>query len=254
MMPDDAFEDECVRPRETSSMSSKSDGSSGKRVCVVTGCTRGIGRALVDELVRLGHVVAGCGRSAKAVEELARAHPAPHAFATVDVRDDAAVARWAKGVIASHGAPDLVVCNAALINANAPLWAVSAAEFSDVVDVNVKGVASTIRAFVPAMIARGSGVVVNVSSGWGRSGDAEVAPYCATKFAIEGLTQSLSKELPRGLACVAVSPGVVDTDMLRSCMGSGAASAPSPEEWATRAAPFLLKLGPRDNGRSLSTP
>ena len=83
--------------------------------------------------------------------------------------------------------------------------------------VNVSGTLNVIRAFVPAMIAAGRGVIANLSSGWGRSTDALVGPYCASKYAIEGLTGSLAQELPRPLAAVAVSPGVIDTDMLRRC-------------------------------------
>jgi NAD(P)-dependent dehydrogenase (short-subunit alcohol dehydrogenase family) len=104
------------------------------------------------------------------------------------------------------------------------------------------------------MVARGRGVIVNFSSGWGRSTDAEVAPYCASKWAIEGLTQALAQELPSGMAAVPLNPGIIDTAMLRSCFGSSAASHPSPEEWARRAVPFLLALGPRDNGRPLTVP
>ena len=100
------------------------------------------------------------------------------------------------------------------------------------------------------MIERGRGIVVNISSGWGRSTAPEVAPYCASKYAVEGLTGALSQELPPGLAAVAVNPGIIDTDMLRSCWGDGAASCPSPDEWAGRAAPFLLALTAADNGRS----
>jgi NAD(P)-dependent dehydrogenase (short-subunit alcohol dehydrogenase family) len=62
-------------------------------------------------------------------------------------------------------------------------------------------------------------VIVNLSSGWGRSVSPEVAPYCATKWAIEGLTQAFAKELPEGLAAVALNPGVIDTDMLRLAFG-----------------------------------
>lgn len=225
--------------------------ASDTRVIAITGCTRGIGRALADELARLGHRVAGCGRNQAQIAELARLHPG-HVFRSVDVRDDAAVGAWAREVLETFGAPDLVVNNAALINRNAPLWKVPAAEFSDVVDVNVKGVASVVRHFAPSMIERGSGVFVNLSSGWGRSTDAEVAPYCATKFAIEGLSSALAKELPQGMASIALSPGVVDTDMLRSCMGSGAGGAPTPVEWAKRAVPRILAFGPRDNGKSLT--
>ena len=101
----------------------------------------------------------------------------------MDVSKDAAVAAWAARLLKSHGAPDLLINNAAIINRNAPLWTIPAAEFDPVIDINIKGVANVIRHFVPAMVARQSGVIVNLSSGWGRSVDAEVAPYCATKWA-----------------------------------------------------------------------
>jgi NAD(P)-dependent dehydrogenase (short-subunit alcohol dehydrogenase family) len=81
-----------------------------------------------------------------------------------------------------------------------------------------------------------------------------VAPYCASKWAIEGLTRALAQELPPGLAAVPLNPGVIDTDMLRSCFGQEAAEYPSAEEWAERAAPFLLGLGPDDNGKPLTAP
>ena len=66
------------------------------------------------------------------------------------------------------------------------------------------------------------------------------------------MTQALSQELPDGLAAVALNPGVIDTDMLRSCWGEGAASCSRPEEWAQVAVPYLMGLGVRDNGRSVS--
>ena len=157
-------------------------------------------------------------------------------------------------VLASHPAPDLLLNVAAIINRNAPLWDVPAREFSDVIDINIKGVANVIRHFVPAMIRRGSGVIVNFSSGWGRSTDAEVAPYCATKWAIEGLTRAFAEEVPPGFAVVSLNPGIINTDMLRSCFGDRAASYPTAPEWAKVAAPFLLSLGPADHGRPLTVP
>jgi NAD(P)-dependent dehydrogenase (short-subunit alcohol dehydrogenase family) len=166
------------------------------------------------------------------------------------VASDASVRGWAGRL----SAPDLLLNNAALINRNAPLWKVPAEEFDAVIDVNIKGVANVIRHFVPAMIARGRGVVVNFSSGWGRSTSPEVAPYCATKYAVEGLTAALAQELPRGLAAVALNPGIIDTDMLRSSFGASAGQYPDPAEWAERAVPFLLKLGPKDNGKPLTAP
>jgi NAD(P)-dependent dehydrogenase (short-subunit alcohol dehydrogenase family) len=225
-----------------------------QRTILITGVSRGLGRAMTEEFIRLGHVVLGCGRSAKEIAQLQKQFPAPNDFSVVDVADDGQVAAWAEKVLAAHAAPDLLLNNAALINRNAPLWQVPAREFSDVIDVNLKGVANVIRHFVPAMIRRRSGVIVNFSSGWGRSTDAEVAPYCATKWAIEGLTQSLAQELPPGLAAVPLNPGIINTAMLQSCFARGANSYPAAEEWAKTAMPFLLKINAANNGEQLTVP
>jgi len=91
------------------------------------------------------------------------------------------------------------------------------------------------------MIEKGSGVVVNFSSGWGRSVDAEVAPYCAAKWAIEGLTRALAQELPKGMAAVPLNPGIIDTDMLRSTFGGSSRSYPRPSSGAKKR--FLFFLG-----------
>jgi NAD(P)-dependent dehydrogenase (short-subunit alcohol dehydrogenase family) len=222
------------------------------KVIVLTGATRGLGRALVPLFAVAGHTVVGCGRSKEHVAELRIAFPAPHAFTTVDVADADAVQRWADAAIAKHGAPDLLINNAALMNALAPLWDVPLTEFHAVIDVNVNGVFHAVRAFVPAMVERKSGVIVNLSSGWGRSTAPEVAPYCATKYAVEGMTLALAQELPRGMAAIPLNPGVIDTDMLRSAWGQGASSFPNADQWAKRAAPFILALGAKDNGRSLT--
>lgn len=224
------------------------------KTVVITGVTRGLGKAMAAEFIRLGHTVLGCGRSTREIKRLCELFGKPHDFSPVDVASDEAVKSWAATVQASHGPLDLLLNNAGVINRNAPLWEVPAREFNKVVDVNLKGVANVIRYFVPAMVKRQSGEIVNFSSGWGRSTDAEVAPYCATKWAIEGLTQSLAQELPSGMAAIPLNPGIINTDMLRSCFGDSAISYPSPEEWAGIAVPFLLKLGPDDNGKQLTVP
>ena len=221
---------------------------------LITGATRGLGRALVDRFSEQGWTVLGCGRSAEQVAALRAAYSSPHAFDIVDTAQADDVAEWAQRRLDSHGAPDLVINNAALMNEPRPLWEVPVDEFSQLMDVNVKGVFHVARAWLPAMCARGRGVLVNLSSGWGRSTSAEVAPYCATKWAVEGLTQALAQELPRGLAAVALNPGVIDTEMLRKCWGSGASQYPGPEAWSRVAAPFLMGLSARDNGRSLTVP
>ena len=177
-----------------------------------------------------------------------------HRIHRCDVSDPGHVAAFANDILSSFGPPDLLLNNAAVINPNAPLWEVSPEEFSRVIDVNLKGVHLVCRAFIPAMIGRGSGVVVNFSSGWGRSTSPEVAPYCTTKWGIEGMSRALSQELPSGLAAVALNPGIIDTDMLRLTLGGGASGYPGAADWAVKAVPFLEKLGLTDNGKALTAP
>ena len=222
------------------------------RFVVVTGATRGLGRAMVSRLIAAGHTVAGCGRSTQAVAELDAEYAGSHRFDTVDVSDDGQVREWAGSMIRQLGPPDLLLNNAASINSNANLWEVPVEEFDTVVDVNIKGVANVIRHFVPAMIARGSGIIVNFSSGWGRSASAEVAPYCATKWAIEGLTQAMAQELPPRMAAVPLNPGIINTDMLQSCFGSSAGHYPDADEWSRFAVPYILSISPSQNGQPLS--
>lgn len=221
---------------------------------VITGAGRGLGYALVRGLIAQGHVVAGCSQSEASVERLRVQYTAPHRFDVVDVRDQHAVDAWAASVLASGQPPDLLINNAAVINHTRKLWEIEPHDFDKVIDVNIKGVFYAVRAFLPAMVARKRGVVVNLSSGWGRSVSPEVAPYCASKFAIEGLTRALADELPYGMAAIPLNPGVINTDMLQSCWGENADAYPSPERWAERAVPFLLGLSAAHNGQSLTVP
>jgi len=221
------------------------------KIVVITGVTSGLGRAMTEEFTRLGHTVFGCGRAQSKIAQLQKEFPKPNDFAAVDVASDGAVRSWAEHCLKSFEAPDLLINNAGVINPNAPLWKVGAADFSMVIDVNVKGPANVIRHFAPAMVKRARGVIVNFSSGWGRSTDAEVAPYCASKWAIEGLTQALAQELPSGMAAIPLNPGIINTEMLQSAFGGSSNSYPKAADWAKVAVPFLLQLGPADNGKQL---
>ena len=195
------------------------------KTIVVTGATRGLGLAMVEKFIELGHTVLGCGRSREAIETLRHRYQGAHDFALVDVSRESQVEPWAARLLSSRGGPDLLINNAAIINNNSPLWQVPAEEFDQLIDINVKGVANVIRHFVPAMVARKSGVIVNMSSGWGRH-----------------------------VAAVPLDPGVVDTDMLRSCFGGTAARYPSPRQWVEKAVPFILGITSRDNGKQLRAP
>jgi NAD(P)-dependent dehydrogenase (short-subunit alcohol dehydrogenase family) len=222
------------------------------KVIVITGVTRGLGQAMAEKFIEKGHTVLGCGRSREAIETLRMRFRPPHDFAALDVALESQVEPWAARLLSSHGVPDILINNAAMINQNAPLWQVPADEFDRLIDVNVKGVANVIRHFVPAMIARKSGLIINFSSGWGRTVASDVAPYCASKWAIEGLTLALAEELPRGMAAIPLNPGIIDTDMLRSCFGGTASRYPSPQKWVEKGVPFILSLNSRDNGKPLT--
>ena len=224
------------------------------RIVLITGVSRGLGRAMAVKFAELGHVVVGCGRSKQAIASLQKELGAPHRFSVVDVTREAQVAKWASEVIESVGAPHLLLNNAALINPVSPLWEIAGKDFDEVIDVNIKGVANVVRHFVPAMVKRKSGIIVNFSSGWGRDTDAGVAPYCATKWAIEGMTRALAQELPKGMAAIPLSPGIIDTDMLRSCFGNEAGNYPTAEVWVETAVSFLLGLKASDNGKPLTVP
>jgi NAD(P)-dependent dehydrogenase (short-subunit alcohol dehydrogenase family) len=222
------------------------------RVIILTGVTRGLGLAMTEKFIELGHTVLGCGRSRDVIELLRVRYRPPHDFAALDVALESQVEPWAARLLSSHGSPDLIINNAGIINQNAPLWQVPSDEFDRVIDVNVKGVANVIRHFVPAMIARKSGLIINFSSAWGREVSSDVAPYCASKWAIEGLTRALAEELPRGMGAIPINPGVIDTDMLRSCFGGSASRYPAPQKWVEKAVPFILALNSRDNGKPMT--
>ena len=216
------------------------------KLVAITGVTRGLGRALTLGISRAGHRVVGCGRDESALQELRDSVPVG-GFEVVDIRTDE-VEAWAQAVRDEFGPPDLLIANAGLIHRSAPVWELEVEEMLDVVDTNVGGVLRTVRAFLPPMVERGTGVVALLSSGWGRSVAPEVATYCASKWAIEGLARALAEELPPGMASVAVNPGIIDTEMLRSAFGEAAASYPDPEAWSARAVPFFLGLDASDNG------
>ena len=206
---------------------------------VITGATKGLGRALAEQYIQLGHTVIGCGRSVNSIKLMSNSYKHNSDFQVVDISNHKQVRSWAKNILIKFGSPDFLLNNAGIINKNASLWDVSEQEFSDVIDTNIKGIYNTIKEFVPNMIKVGKGTVVNFSSGWGRSTSPEVAPYCSSKWAIEGLSKSLAQELPEGMVSVALNPGVIDTNMLRSCWSENAGMYEKPESWAKRAAPFL---------------
>lgn len=218
------------------------------KVVCISGCSRGLGRALAIEFSQRGWQVAGGARNSDSLGSLRRKLASQRFLEYLDVTDGRQVEEFAKGTINALGCPDLLLNNAGIINANAKLKDIAPEEFAQVLSTNLGGVHNLIRAFLPAMEKRGKGTIVNFSSYWGQSSAPEVGPYCASKWGVEGLTRSLSQEIPVGLCAVAFNPGIVDTDMLRSCFGKEAGNYEKPLVWAKKAVDCLISLGPQNNG------
>ena len=223
---------------------------SSNLVCI-SGCSRGLGRAMAIEFSSRGWRVAGGARNEDALAELLQDIQTDHFFDRLDVTIPEQVENFAHSVKEKLGSPDLLINNAGLINKNANLVDISHEEFSAVLAVNLGGIHNMIRSFLPMMQDTGQGMIANFSSYWGQSTAPEVGPYCATKWGVEGLTRSLAQELPKGLGAVAFNPGVINTDMLRSTFGEQALGYESPQEWVKHAVDTLEGLTPSDSGKTV---
>ncbi|CAG6391047.1 3-oxoacyl-ACP reductase FabG [Streptomyces cocklensis] len=189
-----------------------------RRVALVSGGSRGIGRATVLRLVRDGYQVAFCYQrdtdAARAVEKEAAALGGRATARQVDVTSAADVQAWVLGVEHETGPVDTVVTSAGVVR-DAPLVMMSDEDWDQVLDTNLRGTFLVCRAAVFHMMKRKSGSVVNVSSIAGVAGNASQGNYSAAKAGIIGLSRSLAKEVGRyGIRVNTVAPGFIETDML----------------------------------------
>ena len=234
---------------------SKTDIQKNKnKTVVISGSTSGLGKEMSIEFAKRGWLVAGLGKTKAKVDEMTKIMGEKHQIKECDVSCNKSVKSFSENIIKKLGVPELIINNAAVMNTPRPLWEVPREEFDYLTHVNINGVANMIRHFLPSMVEKRQGIIINLSSGWGRSTSPDVAPYCATKWAIEGLSGALAQELPKGMGCIALNPGVIDTDMLRKCWGKGAELYQKPRDWAKLAVPFIENLSYQDNGKKMSAP
>ncbi|XP_038891366.1 NADPH-dependent pterin aldehyde reductase-like [Benincasa hispida] len=225
---------------------------------LVTGVSKGLGRALALELATHNHTIIGCSRSQLKLDslqaELSKLSPNNHhLLINVDVTSNSSVKKFAQLVAENNLVPDIIVNNAALASRKSKIWEIEDEEVDNVIDTNVKGIINVMRHFIPLLIHNKQGVIINMSSNAGREAFGEYALYCASKWAVEGLSKCVAKELVEELAMVSLDPGVIYTDMLALCMGDDMASQfQSPEEWALKAATIILGITTSDNGASLT--
>jgi 3-oxoacyl-[acyl-carrier protein] reductase len=193
------------------------DGGFAGKVIVVTGGSRGIGRAIVELFAAEGADVTFFYQSqraaADAVVEACRATGGKVNAMQVDIRDSAACRDAAEAIADAKGRIDVLVNNAGVIRDNL-LVGLEDDDIHTVLDVNVAGVFNVTRAIAPFMIAKRAGRIVNLSSVSGIKGGRGQTNYAASKGAIDGLTRALAAELaPRRITVNAVAPGVIETEM-----------------------------------------
>lgn len=191
------------------------------KVAIITGGSRGIGYATVQAFLRQGARVALCAsrqeNADKAVESLKKEFPDADLLGIApDLADYESVKAAFDGVEKTWGCIDILVNNAG-VSESTPFTAYTEETFDRVLDLNVKGVYNCARAACDGMVARHSGVILNTSSMVSISGQPGGVAYPTSKFAVNGFTLSLARELgPQGVRVNAVAPGITETDMMRA--------------------------------------
>ncbi len=191
------------------------------KVAIVTGGSRGIGFATVQAFLEEGAAVVLCASrqetADRAIAQLKEANPDARVEAIwPDLADYQAVKAAFDDVATRYGKIDILVNNAG-VSESTPITSYTEETFDKVMDLNVKGVFNCVRAVVDGMKAQGSGVILNTSSMVSVYGQPSGVAYPTSKFAVNGLTLSLARELgPAGIRVNAVAPGITLTDMMKA--------------------------------------
>jgi 3-oxoacyl-[acyl-carrier protein] reductase len=181
------------------------------KVALVTGGSRGIGKAIAESLADAGARVAVVARNGERAQAAAAELPGPgHAGFACDVADPAQVGATLAAVEEALGPVDILVNNAGITRDNL-LLRMSAEDFDEVIGANLKGAFNFTKAVARGMLKRS---ILNISSVVGLTGNAGQANYAASKAGLIGLTKSVAKELAsRGVRCNCIAPGFITTDM-----------------------------------------
>ncbi|MFJ4438055.1 oxidoreductase [Streptomyces sp. NPDC088923] len=181
------------------------------KVWLVTGASSGFGRAITNAAVAAGDIVVAAARRTAPLDDLVAAHPVQVEVLPLDVTDIAGIQEAVDSVVARHGRIDVLVNNAGRGMVGA-VEETTDAELRDLMDLHFFGPAALTRAVLPHMRRRAAGSIVQLTSMGGRFAFAGVGAYCATKFALEGLSEALAAEVaPHGIRVLIVEPGAFRT-------------------------------------------
>jgi 3-oxoacyl-[acyl-carrier protein] reductase len=211
------------------------------RIALVTGASRGIGRAIAMRLAADGATVVAAARGTNADETAAAIKTAGGKAEAValDVTDSTAIEKQIAGILERHGRIDVLVNNAG-ITRDTLLLRMKRDDWDAVLQTNLTAAFTCVQAVLKPMIKQRAGRIINITSVVGQSGNAGQANYAASKAGLIGFTKATALEVAsRNITVNAVAPGLIDTDMTRAISGG------AHEEWANRIP--LKRLGTPDD-------
>jgi NAD(P)-dependent dehydrogenase (short-subunit alcohol dehydrogenase family) len=218
----------------------------GDRVVLITGASRGLGRALAEGFAGSGARLALCARGERdlrVVVERLEGAGSEVVWSAADVRDETAMRALSAAAAERFGAVSVLVNNASILGRRTPLRDQGVAEWREVLDVNLTGALVPILAVLPGMRAMGEGSIINVSSGVGNVARSRWGAYAVSKWGLEALSRNLAvEEREAGIRVNVVDPGRLRTEMRRAAYPDEDPTAPAPPDAAV--AVFLWLASP----------
>ena len=217
---------------------------------IVTGSGRGIGEYIAKRLAREGANVIVTGRTVRDIENVSKEindAGGRSIFIKGDIKIEKDVKEVIHKTIKEFGKVDMLVNNAGK-GLRKYIWETGVEEFEEIIDVNVKGTFLYMKNIIPEM-EKSTGLIINISSGAGKEGIPELGAYCASKFAVIGLTESAALEV-NNVKIVALCPGSVDTGMFKRLFPGEKADL-KPEEVAEKVADICMHPGKYRQGQSI---
>ena len=251
------------------------------KLAVITGVSRGMGKAMAIELIDQGFTVAGCARDKNKLDQLTKEYGTKgvgnHDFSPVDLTNAESVETWSKNILKKYNntAPTLLINNAGWAHYKKDLESMEDKDMKNSLLINTFGPFLVCKSFLPIMKEqkfddnKDSSVrrIIFMSSGLGVFGKGGFTGYCASKYGLEGLNAALSKELPQHILSCCYSPGTIATDMFAQAGKNNGLKTDysmdymkqkgmiTSQEFAKQAIPHILGLKRKDvNGKHIDSP